>query len=80
MLTPPTMILLDLDTAAMVRAADSQYVRSASLPLPSPFFVVGVFTDTKIISATAKDPATSVVKNRFLPRHAFTTSSRQGTL
>ena len=38
------MILGVVDTAAMVRAADSQYARSAALPAPMPFCLVGVFT------------------------------------
>ena len=47
--------------------------------LPKPVFLVGVLTETKIISAAAMDAAISVVKNRFLPMHALTTSSRPGS-
>ena len=60
MLSPKTLV---------VRAADSQYVRSAALPAPRPVFFVGVFTETKIISDAAIEPATSVEKKRFFPRH-----------
>mmetsp|Transcript_7708 Transcript_7708/g.28116 ORF Transcript_7708/g.28116 Transcript_7708/m.28116 type:complete len:237 (+) Transcript_7708:677-1387(+) len=74
-----TMILFVLLTAAIVRAADSQYVRSAALPFPRPVFFVGVFTETKIISLSAIAPSTSVVKNKFFPRHCFTISSSPGS-
>ena len=39
-----TMILLDVEHAAIMRAAPSQYVRSAALPAPIPLVLVGVFT------------------------------------
>ena len=39
-----TTILEDLDTLAIMRAAFSQYVRSAALPAPTPEVFVGVFT------------------------------------
>jgi hypothetical protein len=63
--------LLVLETAAIVRAALSQYVKSAALPLPNPVFFVGVLTETKIISDSAIAASTSVLKNRFTPRHAL---------
>jgi len=55
-----------------------QYVRSAALPAPRPVVLVGVLTETKIMSASAMESSTLVVKNRFRPRHAFTTSETQG--
>ena len=39
-----TTILEDVDTEAIIRAAPSQYVRSAALPAPTPRVLVGVFT------------------------------------
>ena len=39
-----TMILLELDTAAMRRAAPSQYARLAASPAPMPDVFVGVLT------------------------------------
>ena len=39
-----TTILLVVDTEAIMRAAPSQYVRSAALPAPTPRVFVGVFT------------------------------------
>ena len=39
-----TTILLLLATLAIMRAAPSQYVRSAALPAPTPLVFVGVFT------------------------------------
>jgi hypothetical protein len=39
-----TTILLVVDTEAIMRAAPSQYVRSAALPAPTPRVLVGVFT------------------------------------
>mmetsp|Transcript_2955 Transcript_2955/g.10453 ORF Transcript_2955/g.10453 Transcript_2955/m.10453 type:complete len:237 (-) Transcript_2955:196-906(-) len=74
-----TTILLDVDTAAMARAAPSQYVRSAARPAPMPCVFVGVFTLTNTMSASATCFAVSVLKKRFLPRAANTTSSRPGS-
>ena len=37
-------ILLVLETLAIIRAAPSQYVRSAALPAPTPRVLVGVLT------------------------------------
>lgn len=39
-----TTILLVLDTLAIIRAAPSQYVRSAAFPAPTPRVFVGVLT------------------------------------
>ena len=39
-----TMILELVDTLAIMRAAPSQYARSAALPAPTPVIFVGVFT------------------------------------
>ena len=39
-----TTILLEVETAAIIRAAPSQYVRSAAFPAPTPRVFVGVFT------------------------------------
>ena len=39
-----TTILLVVDTEAIMRAAPSQYVKSAALPAPTPRVFVGVFT------------------------------------
>ena len=39
-----TTIFEDVDTDAIMRAAPSQYVRSAALPAPTPRVFVGVFT------------------------------------
>ncbi len=39
-----TTILLLVETDAIRRAAPSQYVRSAALPAPIPWVLVGVFT------------------------------------
>mmetsp|Transcript_5581 Transcript_5581/g.16838 ORF Transcript_5581/g.16838 Transcript_5581/m.16838 type:complete len:232 (-) Transcript_5581:180-875(-) len=73
------MILFVLDTSAIFRAHSSMYLTSAAEPLPRPYVLVGVFTDTKTISASATAVSTSVEKKRFLPRHSFTISSRPGS-
>mmetsp|Transcript_39027 Transcript_39027/g.76294 ORF Transcript_39027/g.76294 Transcript_39027/m.76294 type:complete len:237 (-) Transcript_39027:322-1032(-) len=64
---------------AMDRAAPSQYVRSAARPLPKPYSLVGVLTDTKMISACRTASSISVVKKSRLPRTASTTSLRPGS-
>mmetsp|Transcript_6491 Transcript_6491/g.17370 ORF Transcript_6491/g.17370 Transcript_6491/m.17370 type:complete len:207 (-) Transcript_6491:241-861(-) len=66
-------------TDAMRLAASSQNVRSAARPAPSPTFFVGVFTATKIMSASRMPSSTLSEKNRFFPRAALTTSSRPGS-
>mmetsp|Transcript_55 Transcript_55/g.202 ORF Transcript_55/g.202 Transcript_55/m.202 type:complete len:230 (-) Transcript_55:325-1014(-) len=74
-----TMILLDVDTDAIMRAAPSQYVRSAALPAPTPRVFVGVLTLTNTTSASATCFLTSVLKKRLRPKASFTTSSRPGS-
>ena len=74
-----TMILSLVDHAAIFLAADSQYVKSAAFPLPKPVFFVGVFTETKMHCAARIAASQSVEKNKFLPLHAFTTSSSPGS-
>jgi hypothetical protein len=61
------------------RAVFSQYCRSAARPAPWPNILVGVFTLTKMMSASAMWRSTSVEKTRFLPRTARTISSRPGS-
>jgi hypothetical protein len=46
----------------MLRAVFSQYCKSAARPAPIPNAFVGVFTLTKIISASAMARSTSAVK------------------
>ena len=60
-----TTILSEVDTLAMVRAQSSRFLTLAALPAPMPYVFVGVFTDTKMMSASLMAPSTSVVKNRF---------------
>ena len=74
-----TTILSVVDTRAIMRAAPSQYVRSAALPAPTPRVLVGVLTETNTMSASATCLSVSVEKNRLRPRHALTTSSRPGS-
>mmetsp|Transcript_3739 Transcript_3739/g.10715 ORF Transcript_3739/g.10715 Transcript_3739/m.10715 type:complete len:231 (-) Transcript_3739:399-1091(-) len=69
-----TIILDVLDTAAIILAAPSQYVRSAALPAPTPQVFVGVFTLTKMMSASAMCFSTSAEKNKLRPLAASTTS------
>jgi hypothetical protein len=44
-----------------------------------PDFLVGVLTDTKMMSASRTAASMSVVKKRFLPRAASTISWRPGS-
>ena len=74
-----TTILSLVEQARICRAVFSQYCRSAARPAPSPNVFVGVFTDTKMMSAAAMPASMSVEKKRFLPRARFTTSSRPGS-
>ena len=74
-----TTILEVFETAAIMRAAPSQYVRSAALPAPTPRVFVGVLTDTNTMSASPTCLCVSVEKNRFRPRQACTTSSSPGS-
>mmetsp|Transcript_48281 Transcript_48281/g.121915 ORF Transcript_48281/g.121915 Transcript_48281/m.121915 type:complete len:236 (+) Transcript_48281:772-1479(+) len=74
-----TMILLLAETRAIMRAALSQYVRSAARPAPTPRVFVGVFTLTKMMFASATCFSVSVLKKRLRPRASNTTSSRPGS-
>ena len=49
------------------------------MPAPSPKVLVGVFTLTKMMSASRMPPATSVEKKRLRPRDCATTSSSPGS-
>jgi len=46
---------------------ENAHLRSAAKPAPTPVFLVGVLTETKIRSASRMPLSTSVEKNRFLP-------------
>eukprot|EP00900_Chrysochromulina_parva_P016054 jgi/Chrpa1/2444/Chrysochromulina_OHIO_Genome00011035-RA len=79
-----TMILGDilelaLHTAAIRRAASSQYVRSAASPAPMPEVLVGVATETKIMVHSWMAASMSVEKKRLRPRASSTTSCRPGS-
>ena len=74
-----TTILFARDASMMVRAVFSQYCRSGALPAPSPYVFVGVFTDTKMMSARSIAAGTSVEKKRLRPLACRTTSSRPGS-
>ena len=74
-----TTILPWSDSSRICRAVFSQACRSAARPAPCPKTLVGVLTDTKMMSAARIPPATSVEKNRFLPRARRTTSSSPGS-
>eukprot|EP00732_Lithocolla_globosa_P001600 Lithocolla_globosa_v1_NODE_818_length_3236_cov_18.549026.p5 type:complete len:104 gc:universal NODE_818_length_3236_cov_18.549026:1275-1586(+) len=63
----------------MLRVALSTYVKSAAYPAPIPWALVGVFTETKIMSARVMALTVSVEKNKFFPRHSFVTSSKPGS-
>jgi hypothetical protein len=63
----------------ILRAVFSQYWRSAARPAPCPNVLVGVFTLTKIISASPIACSTSAVKRRFLPRDWRRTSCKPGS-
>ena len=74
-----TTILDDVDTLAIMRAAPSQYVRSAARPAPMPLVLVGVLTDTNTMSASPMCLVVSLLKKRLRPRHALTISSSPGS-
>jgi hypothetical protein len=61
-----TTILSFSATSAILRAQSSQFLIFAARPAPMPEVFVGVFTDTKIISASRMAESISVEKNRFL--------------
>mmetsp|Transcript_2063 Transcript_2063/g.5298 ORF Transcript_2063/g.5298 Transcript_2063/m.5298 type:complete len:253 (+) Transcript_2063:516-1274(+) len=74
-----TTILGEVAILAMVRAQFSQFLMLAARPAPIPDTLVGVLTETKMMSPFSISPSTSVEKKRFLPRQALTTSSRPGS-
>jgi hypothetical protein len=61
-----TTILSDVATSAILRAHNSQFLIFAARPEPIPDVLVGVFTLTKIISASTIAASISVEKNKFL--------------
>src|SRR3546814_723355 len=61
-----TTILLLVATSAIFRAQSSQFLMLAARPAPIPVTLVGVFTETKMMSASAIAPSKSVEKNKFL--------------
>lgn len=71
-----TTIFGPVATSAMVRAQASQFFTSAAHPAPFPCNFVGVFTDTKMMSARSMPPLMSVEKKRFRSRHDSTSSCR----
>mmetsp|Transcript_7920 Transcript_7920/g.17018 ORF Transcript_7920/g.17018 Transcript_7920/m.17018 type:complete len:210 (+) Transcript_7920:747-1376(+) len=74
-----TTILDDVETRAMWRAHNSQFLMLAAEPAPIPLVFVGVLTEMKMTSASAISLSRSVEKNRFLPRDFFTHSIRPGS-
>ena len=72
-------ILEDSENSRICRAVFSQYWRSAAIPAPRPKDLVGVFTLTKMMSFSRIPASISVLKKRFLPRVALTSSSRPGS-
>ena len=74
-----TMILLFLATLAICRAQSSICFKSAAIPFPVPYVLVGVFTDIKIRSASSMALSTSVEKNKFFPRTLPTISFNPGS-
>mmetsp|Transcript_25026 Transcript_25026/g.80680 ORF Transcript_25026/g.80680 Transcript_25026/m.80680 type:complete len:229 (+) Transcript_25026:647-1333(+) len=74
-----TTILEPLATRAIWRAASSRFLMLDARPLPIPNALVGVLTQTKIMSASTTSLFTSEEKNRFFPRCANTSSSRPGS-
>ena len=61
-----TTILSDVATSAIFLAQSSQFLMLAALPAPTPLVLVGVFTLTKMISASAIAASIFVEKNKFL--------------
>ena len=74
-----TTMVSCLAQALIWRAVFSQYWRSAARPAPWPKVFVGVFTATKITSASAMALSTSVEKNRLRLSVSRTTSWRPGS-
>lgn len=50
--------------------------KNSLITFPTPYVFVGVFTEMKMSWARLIVSVTSVEKNRFLPRHSLTSSSR----
>ena len=63
-----TMILARSEWATISWAVFSQYCRSEAMPAPWPKVLVGVLTETKMMSASRMPAAMSVEKNRLRPR------------
>ncbi len=74
-----TMILARSEWATISWAVFSQYCRSEAMPAPWPKVLVGVLTETKMMSASRMPAAMSVEKNRLRPRASRTTSSSPGS-
>jgi len=70
--SPLKSAVSDVAALLMLRAAPSQYVRSAAHPFPKPYSLVGVLTATKMMAASRTAVTTSVEKKRFLPRTVLT--------
>ena len=56
----------------------SKFSKIFLLTFPSPYVLVGVFTEINMRSASIIAVSISVEKKRFLPRHPFTISSKPG--
>ena len=61
-----TTILSDFAISAIFLAHNSQFLIFAALPAPIPLVLVGVFTLTKMMSASKRAASISVEKKRFL--------------
>ncbi len=61
-----TTILSEVATSAILRAQSSQFLMLAARPAPIPVTLVGVLTETKMISASRMVASMSVEKKRFL--------------
>lgn len=61
-----TTILSEVATSAILRAQSSQFLMFAARPAPMPAILVGVFTDTKMTSASTMAASMFVEKKRFL--------------
>jgi hypothetical protein len=62
-----TTILSPVAISAIFLAHNSQFLILAALPLPIPEILVGVLTETKMISASRIALSISVEKKRFFP-------------
>jgi hypothetical protein len=68
-----TTILPRVDTLAIMRAANSQFLMFAARPAPIPWSLVGVFTEMNMTSESSITSSKLVEKKRFLPRTLRTT-------